>query len=67
LFYASELESEVEMVRLDVIQKRTVGSPVEIESMNSQLAIISRQIADLRSKSTILPTPPLIKKDEKEN
>ncbi|XP_031568226.1 coiled-coil domain-containing protein CG32809-like isoform X3 [Actinia tenebrosa] len=48
----SELESEVEMVRLDVIQKRTIGNPVEVDSMNSQLALISRQIADLRSQFT---------------
>lgn len=38
------------MVRLDVIQRRHIGSPVEVESMNNQMAIISRQIADLRSK-----------------
>jgi len=46
----SELESEVEMVRLDVIQRRQIGSTGEVQSMNSQMAIISRQIADLRSK-----------------
>ncbi|EDO44771.1 predicted protein [Nematostella vectensis] len=46
----SELESEVEMVRLDVIQRRHISNKAEIESLNNQLAIISRQIADLKSQ-----------------
>lgn len=49
--YFSELESEVEMVRLDVVQKRCIGNPAEVDSLNSQLSIISRQVSDLKSKS----------------
>ena len=48
----SELESEVEMVRLDVVQKRCIGNPAEVDSLNSQLSIISRQVSDLKSKSS---------------
>ena len=51
--YLSELESEVEMVRLDVVQKRCIGNPAEVDSLNSQLSIISRQVSDLKSKSTL--------------
>ena len=51
--YFSELESEVEMVRLDVVQKRCIGNPAEVDSLNSQLSIISRQVSDLKSKSTL--------------
>ncbi|XP_067021569.1 coiled-coil domain-containing protein CG32809-like isoform X6 [Acropora muricata] len=46
----SELESEVEMVRLDVVQKRCIGNPAEVEGLNSQLSIISRQVSDLKSE-----------------
>lgn len=46
----SELESEVEMVRLDVVQKRCIGNPAEVDSLNSQLSIISRQVSDLKSE-----------------
>ena len=49
-FYFSELESEVEMVRLDVVQKRCIGNPAEVDSLNSQLSLISRQVSDLKSK-----------------
>ena len=52
--YFSELESEVEMVRLDVVQKRCIGNPDEVNSLNSQLSIISRQVSDLKSKSTLV-------------
>jgi len=41
----------VEMVRLDVVQKRCIGNPAEVDSLNSQLSIISRQVSDLKSKS----------------
>ena len=47
----SELESEVEMLRLDVVQKRCIANPSEVDSLNSQLGIISRQVSDLKSKS----------------
>ncbi|XP_068715447.1 coiled-coil domain-containing protein AGAP005037-like isoform X2 [Montipora foliosa] len=46
----SELESEVEMVRLDVVQKRCIGNPAEVDSLNNQLSIISRQVSDLKSE-----------------
>lgn len=39
------------MVRLDVVQKRCIGNPAEVDSLNSQLSIISRQVSDLKSKS----------------
>ena len=39
------------MVRLDVVQKRCIGNPAEVDSLNSQLRIISRQVSDLKSKS----------------
>ncbi|KAJ7389827.1 Actin interacting protein 3 [Desmophyllum pertusum] len=48
--HISELESEVEMVRLDVVQKRCIGNPAEVNSLNSQLSIISRQVSDLKSE-----------------
>lgn len=48
--HISELESEVEMVRLDVVQKRCIGNPAEVHSLNSQLSIISRQVSDLKSE-----------------
>ncbi|XP_078376857.1 coiled-coil domain-containing protein CG32809-like isoform X2 [Oculina patagonica] len=48
--HISELESEVEMVRLDVVQKRCIGNPAEVDSLNSQLSIISRQVSDLKSQ-----------------
>ena len=38
------------MVRLDVVQKRCIGNPAEVDSLNSQLSIISRQVSDLKSK-----------------
>ena len=38
------------MVRLDVVQKRCIGNPAEVEGLNSQLSIISRQVSDLKSK-----------------
>lgn len=41
----------MEMVRLDVVQKRCIGNPAEVDSLNSQLSIISRQVSDLKSKS----------------
>jgi len=50
--FFSELESEVEMVRLDVVQKRCIGNPAEVDSLNSQLSIISRQVSTLKSKSS---------------
>lgn len=49
VIFSSELESEVEMVRLDVVQKRCIGNPAEVDSLNSQLSIISRQVSDLKS------------------
>lgn len=50
IFISSELESEVEMVRLDVVQKRCIANPAEVDSLNSQLSIISRQVSDLKGK-----------------
>lgn len=50
IFICSELESEVEMVRLDVVQKRCIANPAEVDSLNSQLSIISRQVSDLKGK-----------------
>ena len=50
--FFSELESEVEMVRLDVVQKRCIGNPAEVDSLNGQLSIISRQVSTLKSKSS---------------
>ena len=47
--FFSELESEVEMVRLGVVQRRCIANPMEIENLNNQLGIISRQVADLKS------------------
>lgn len=48
--HISELESEVEMVRLDVVQKRCIANPAEVDSLNSQLSIISRQVSDLKGE-----------------
>lgn len=48
--HISELESEVEMLRLDVVQKRCIANPAEVDSLNSQLGIISRQVSDLKSQ-----------------
>lgn len=48
--HISELESEVEMLRLDVVQKRCIANPSEVDSLNSQLGIISRQVSDLKSQ-----------------
>ena len=44
----SELESEVEMLRMDVIQKRGVADSSQVANLSGQLEIVSRQIADLR-------------------
>lgn len=38
------------MVRLDVVQKRCIANPAEVDSLNSQLSIISRQVSDLKGK-----------------
>ena len=46
----------MEMVRLDVVQKRCIGNPAEVDSLNSQLSIISRQVSDLKSMSPLLFT-----------